>query len=270
MGAKRVFSKYKCCLRSLSLMSIQEISFEEFDTFDVYRMGILPEKAWFKSQDEKLLGTIIRDPIDKDWGVVVLALHSDGLYRYIGSEASIESFDLANTAISAKMGAMLNRGSTSETLYEEASQEADQEETPIIITGIDEAVKDYFAKNPDKIHQLTPRQFEELIASILEDFGFEVELTKATRDGGSDIIARVRNTVCSYLTLVECKKYAPENKVGVGVVREVIGVHNIKEASKSLIVTTSFFSKDAEEEAKRFENQLELKDYEAVKEWLSH
>jgi len=103
----------------------------------------------------------------------------------------------------------------------------------------------------------------------MEDFGFEVELTQATRDGGRDIIAYIRNAVCSYLTFVECKRYAPDNKVGVGVVRSVSGVHYLKRASKSMIVTTSFFSKDAKEEASAIEHQLELKDYTDIKQWLA-
>ncbi|VAW14578.1 hypothetical protein MNBD_BACTEROID05-1222, partial [hydrothermal vent metagenome] len=57
-------------------------------------------------------------------------------------------------------------------------------------------------------------------------------------------------------------------KVGVGIVREVIGVHNIKRATKSIIVTTSFFSPDAKKEAQNFEHQLDLKDYDSIKDWL--
>lgn len=68
--------------------------------------------------------------------------------------------------------------------------------------------------------------------------------------------------------MVECRKYAPENKVGVGIIRQVTGVHHLKRATKSLIVTTSYFSPDAIKEAKAFENQLDLKDYEAIKDWL--
>lgn len=94
------------------------------------------------------------------------------------------------------------------------------------------------------------------------------KLTKAIRDGGTDIIAYIRNSVCGFLTLVECKKYAPDNKVGVGIVREVSGVHHLKNASKSIIVTISFFSKDAVEMAKAIEHQLQLKNYEDLKGWL--
>ncbi|WP_332023252.1 restriction endonuclease, partial [Kaistella sp.] len=116
---------------------------------------------------------------------------------------------------------------------------------------------------------LTPRKFEELVASILEDLGFDVTLTKQTRDGGSDIIASIRNAVTSFLILVECKKYSPENKVDVGIIREVVGVQTFKNPSKSIIVTTSRFTKDAIKEASQMKDKLDLKDYDNLKEWLS-
>jgi restriction endonuclease Mrr len=67
---------------------------------------------------------------------------------------------------------------------------------------------------------------------------------------------------------VECKQYSPQQKVGVEVVRSVYGVQAMHRANKSLIVTTSFFSKPAVEEARIIEPQMELKDYEAIKRWL--
>ena len=120
----------------------------------------------------------------------------------------------------------------------------------------------------EKMYDLSPRKFEELVAAILKDMGFDVELTKATRDGGRDIIAHIRNSVCSYLTHIECKKYAPENKIGVGIIREVMGVHHLRQATKSIIVTTGFFSKDAIKEAEVVENHLALRDFNNLKEWL--
>jgi HJR/Mrr/RecB family endonuclease len=131
-------------------------------------------------------------------------------------------------------------------------------------------LKNYLAKHPKSLHNLSPRKIEELIASIMKDFGFDVELTKATRDGGRDIIAYMRNTINHYLTYVECKKYSERNKVGVGIIREVVGVHHLRNANKSMIVTTGFFTKDAVEESKLIENKLDLKDYNDIKNWLDH
>ena len=71
------------------------------------------------------------------------------------------------------------------------------------------------------------------------------------------------------LTYVECKKYSVENKVGVEVVRSLYGVHNMHNANKSLIVTTSFFTRDAVKEASHVGAAMELKDYNDLKSWLA-
>lgn len=156
-----------------------------------------------------------------------------------------------------------------EQLYQDESDETSREVDSIIVSDINEEVKRYLLKHPECLYNLSPRKFEELIASIFEDFGFSVELTQATHDAGRDIIAQIRNSVCRFLTFVECKKYARTNKVGVDIIRTVYGVHHIHGANKSLIVTTSSFTRDAKEEVSRLTYQMELKDYEDIKRWLA-
>lgn len=92
-----------------------------------------------------------------------------------------------------------------------------------LIADINEEALRYLAKHPALLYQISSRKFEEVIATLLRDFGFEVDLTQATRDGGVDIYAYLRTKIGSFLTLVECKHYRPENFVGVGVVRELYG-----------------------------------------------
>ena len=155
----------------------------------------------------------------------------------------------------------------SELLYEDG--QTDSGEIVSVFSAISAEVKRRLALHPEGLYVLSPRLFEELVASILKDYGFEVELTPRTRDGGRDVIAYIRSVACSVLTYIECKKYAPDRKVGVEIVRSVYGVHNIHKASKSLIVTTSFFTRDAIEEAQRIGGPLELKDYVDLKTWLA-
>jgi len=248
-------------------MSIIEISRDEFDHLGIERMGFFPEKAWFRSTELDLAGTIIRDPFDMDWSYVLVAKEEDGVYRYLEGEVSLSTKQEAESKLYASALRIERAGEFQEELYAKAESEGDDHST-LVITSIDEEVKKYLKKYPQKLYELSPRQFEELVASILKDLGFEVELTQATRDGGRDIIAHVRNAVSSYLTYIECKRYAADNKVGVGVVREVIGVHHIRKPTKSIIVTTSFFSKDAIKEAQSMESQLDLKDFTSIKEWL--
>lgn len=248
-------------------MSIVQISQDEFDALGIERMGFFPERAWFKSTDLDIAGTVIRDPIDKDWSYVLVAKEEDGVYRYLDGEVSLPTQQDAESKLYISAHRIEIAGTFQEKLYTESELEK-EDDSALIVTSVDDEVKKYLKKHPHKLYELSPRKFEELVASILKDLGFEVELTQATRDGGRDIIAHVRNTVSSYLTYIECKKYAADNKVGVGIIRQVIGVHHIRKPTKSIIVTTSFFSKDAIKEAELMESQLDLKDFTDIKAWL--
>ncbi len=143
----------------------------------------------------------------------------------------------------------------------------DQVIAPVVI-DINEELKIYLSRYPEKLYDLSPRKFEELIAAILKDFGFNVELTSATRDGGKDIYAYIKNQVTSILMFVECKKWAPTRHVGIEVVQRLYGVQQINKANKSMVVTTSYFTKQAIAECKRYENLMSLKDYFDLKAWL--
>ncbi len=116
--------------------------------------------------------------------------------------------------------------------------------------------------------ELDPRDFEMLIAELWTRFGYEVELTMRTRDGGRDIIA-ARKQETEIRILVECKRYAPPNKVGVGLVRALYGVKVHERASKAILATSSSFTKNAQEllEAHRWE--LEGRDYHGILKWIS-
>lgn len=124
------------------------------------------------------------------------------------------------------------------------------------------------------IFKITPREFEEIIAEIFKQQGFDVELTKRTRDGGKDVIAIYRNSMgIDTRYFIECKRFAPGNKVDVGIVRALYGVHSgLSGANKSIIVTTSSFTS----EAIRFANdglkskwEMDLKDINDVLGWIS-
>jgi restriction endonuclease Mrr len=253
-------------------MKIDQITSDQFAKYNVDKNNALlsafaTERKWFVNADKTLLGVVLEDKIDKDWGYVVLSLEDDGFYRVIDVNTSLDSSEVTENSLYKSIDSLYETGKKEEQLFN-----ADEEtiKQSIIIKDIDEEIKKYFNRYPEKLYDLSPRKFEELVASIFKDLGFDVELTKATRDGGRDIIARIRTKVSDYLTYVECKKYSTENKVGVGIIREVIGVHHIRKPAKSIIVTTSFFSKDAIREASAFENQLDLKDFNNLKEWLKN
>lgn len=105
--------------------------------------------------------------------------------------------------------------------------------------------------NPSSLDNISPRKFEKLIASIFRNHGFHVELTSFTRDGGYDIIAAENTSIKSEPILIEVKHFAPKRPVGVGIVRALYGTMHINSASKAILATSSYVTKDAKREFAR-------------------
>jgi restriction system protein len=142
--------------------------------------------------------------------------------------------------------------------------------SPILFSSVEREILAYFGRHPELMFSLPPRKFEELVASIFRQNGFEVELTPESRDGGIDIIA-VRNDKLAgqELHLIECKRYLPNNTVGIGIVQRLLGVVEQHRATKGIVVTTSSFSKDARVVAESTRHRLELSEYKNVSAWLA-
>jgi len=128
--------------------------------------------------------------------------------------------------------------------------------------------------SPDLIRDITPREFEEVVAEIFIGKGFEVALTKRTRDGGKDIIAIHTDALgIKNKYFIECKRHAEDNTVGVDIVRGLQGVKNTKDGpNKTVIATTSFFTADAK---KFVENEaaskwdMTLADFDDLVNWIN-
>lgn len=134
---------------------------------------------------------------------------------------------------------------------------------PIIddISIVNTSLLTQVAKNPSLVHQCSSRQFEELVCELLDKKGYKVRLTGQTRDGGKDIIIVENNLLGSFLIYVECKQYAPDRPVGVNLVRELYGTISADEATAGLLITSSYFSKDAINFKNKVKHRLSLMDY---------
>ena len=131
---------------------------------------------------------------------------------------------------------------------------------------IDNKLIAHFLKNPDELKTMNRRLFEELVAELFHGFGYEVELTKQTRDGGKDIIA-IKQDEIKVKYLIECKRLDPGGKVHISTVRELYGVRNDEGATKGIIVTTANLTKDAKLFIDKHKWELEGKEYEDLR-WL--
>ena len=139
------------------------------------------------------------------------------------------------------------------------------------LTVVNEQLLAYLRRKPELFYSLSPRKFEEVVAHLLEQQGFVIELTPQSKDGGKDIYAVQKTSLGQFLFVVECKRHNPRNPVGVGLVRQLYSVVMAERATAGILATTSFFTKDA----RRFQldqglhYQLSLRDFLDLQSWLS-
>ncbi|GHO88196.1 restriction endonuclease [Dictyobacter formicarum] len=118
----------------------------------------------------------------------------------------------------------------------------------------------------DRLHW---REFEELIADLLEKDGYQVKLGCGTKDGGQDIIAmKELEGVGSFMSVWQAKKLVPEKKVGLSVIRELADTRTQHKASKGIIVTSTYLTRGALERVSQDQFILGKVDRDDLMKWV--
>lgn len=119
--------------------------------------------------------------------------------------------------------------------------------------------------------QLTPDQWEEMVAGAYEKSGYKTILTPRSGDFGRDVIAS-REGVGAIRILGSVKRYAPDHLVDAEACRSLLGVLSMdRNASKGIISTTSDFAPRIEADpsiAPALPYRLELMNGEKLQAWL--
>lgn len=90
---------------------------------------------------------------------------------------------------------------------------------------------------------LTPPEFEALVANLFAKMGLESKLTRTSRDGGVDCVAFDQRPVLGGKVVIQAKRY--KNTVEVSAVRDLYGTMLNEGANKGILVTTSGYGPDA-------------------------
>ncbi|MBX3416053.1 MAG: restriction endonuclease [Pirellulaceae bacterium] len=138
----------------------------------------------------------------------------------------------------------------------------------LILDPIQELIRQS-ADNPKLLRRISPRDFEKMLAEIFTGFGFDVELTLQTRDGGADLICMSHTGPIPFKVAVEAKRYAESNAITVDMVRSFVGANMKIRANKLVYVTTSRFTRDARVYASEpgVTELLELKAFSDIAQW---
>ncbi len=138
----------------------------------------------------------------------------------------------------------------------------------VVLPG-DARLLQFLDQHPEKIRELTWRRFEGFVAQLLERLGYMVRLGKKGRDGGVDVYAERRSDLGLDLTLVQCKHYREDRKIGEPIIKQFRTEVDDRKATRGLIVTTSSFTSTALKYIESAKYRLAGADYEKLKEWLA-
>jgi len=136
------------------------------------------------------------------------------------------------------------------------------------VIGVDARLLRVLDRQPEQILSLSARQFEEFVAALLERLDYRPSVTPVGRDGGIDIVATRTTPLGPELVLVQCKRYAPDKKVGEPVVKQLCMVVEDQRATRGLIVTTSTFTSVALKYIELKRHKLSGADHAKLQEWM--
>lgn len=154
-----------------------------------------------------------------------------------------------------------------EIFQPDAEKKIDIDESSVIVLSpVNEQVLKYLAENPKEFYNLTDADFEIVMAEIYARLGYDVTRKQSTRDGGKDIIIRKPEILGDFIYYVECKKYAPDRHIGVGIIRNLVGTVTTDRVNGGILATTSFFTKPARDFIleNKWNCQIKMHDYNMV------
>ena len=107
-------------------------------------------------------------------------------------------------------------------------------------------------KNKSHFDFLTWDEFEQLIANLFKNTGYDVFLTKKSNDQGADIIGE---TIYEKI-VVQAKFRKNKKNVGVSAVQEIHAARGVYGATRAIAICTSGFTKSAKKMAQKLGVEL--------------
>lgn len=127
-----------------------------------------------------------------------------------------------------------------------------------------------FIDGRKQLLDLTPTEFEHFVAALYSRAGYATTVTRASADGGIDVIA-VSTADASSGLLIQAKRYS--GVVGISVVRELIGARHLAGPGfrhhRLAVVTTGKFSRVARAAEQMNTAEIELHDFNSLVETLA-
>jgi len=135
---------------------------------------------------------------------------------------------------------------------------------------INRELMEYFARHPDDLYNLDPREFEKLLDAVFKNQGYRTELGPGWADGGIDLRIYHKDSIGELCTLVQAKRYRPDNPIRIEAVAALDSLVSVENANRGLFVTTSRYLPSTQEFAKRRGHRLTLAASIDVAKWCKN
>ncbi|SEN21686.1 restriction endonuclease [Nonomuraea pusilla] len=116
-----------------------------------------------------------------------------------------------------------------------------------VVRGAMHQLISILAADPAQIFEVEHRDFERIAAIVAEDLGFDVRLTRGSKDGGKDLILKCRDELGQIRSIyVEIKHWSSGKKVGPQELRKLLTVIARDQVDGGLLISTSGFTNPAQ------------------------
>ena len=162
---------------------------------------------------------------------------------------------------------VIPRESTKHFTQEDLHQSEIQ--SKIITTSPAVAILLDLQKNKISLEDIKWREFEEIVAELLEDAGYKVLLKGGSKDGGADVIAELDDKFFGKITSVWQAKRS-KNRIALSCVKELADTRHQFNVNKGVIVTTSYLTRGALERIEKDHLFLHKCERPKLLEWISN
>ncbi len=141
------------------------------------------------------------------------------------------------------------------------------------LIGVGPELTRFLQADPLRVHELTPKQFQEFLCERIDAMGFEPRQVGNVyqKDGGIDILFWPReHRGFPFLGAVQAKHHQdPSRKEGPSAVRDFAGVVAGHPINIGLMVTNTSFTADAAWFARHKAPLLQLREFADIRRWLA-
>lgn len=229
----------------------------------IYRLVYHPHLKGLEDATKQIMAALLRDPSPENISTARAAI--DGLrvagasFLGRGLEAAVYAMKQPEAEMTPPKEAM--------GLYDDPTFDR----TCLIVIPDFEAINNelfaHFAQHPEDLQQLDWRKFEELLEAIFRNQGYRTYLGPGRGDGGIDLRLIQKDSVGELVTLVQAKRYSPQNPVQLEAVAALHAVVDDQQANRGLFVTTSRYLPVAMEFAAKRSQRLVLATSTDVARW---